>query len=101
MESATNLVEQNLSSYFQTQNFEIEKLTILCTSSGRLLWRHSSKCLLISNEGENGPNIPFLASIHRFKISLATAPISVSSTKIAKAAILPAEAPETLQIKLI
>ena len=53
---------------------KLYKLTILWTFSGRLLSRQSSRCLLISNEGENGPNAPLLASIHRLRISLATTP---------------------------
>ena len=90
-------------------------ITMRCTFSGRLSNKQSYKCLLISNDGENGPSAPALASIQRFKISLATSPasvislnltntlqfslliwpISMSSTSMDTAARLPAEAPET------
>ena len=86
-------------------------ITMRCTFSGRLLNKQSNKCLLISNDGENGPRAPALASMQRFKIALATSPepaislnslnssvispISMSSTSMDTAARLPAEAPET------
>ena len=49
-------------------------LTISCTLSGRFLYKQSDKCLLISNEGENGPRAPSLASVQRFSKALAASP---------------------------
>ena len=47
---------------------------MLCTSSGRLLARLASRCLLMSKEGEKGPRLPLLAAMHRDRMSLARAP---------------------------
>ena len=60
-------------------------ITMRCTFSGRLLNKQSNKCLLISNDGENGPSAPALASMQRFKIALATSPETLNSLNLSTA----------------
>ena len=59
------------------ENLDEERLTMWWTLSGRFLYKQSDKCLLISNDGENGPRVPALASIQRFSTALAVNPETI------------------------
>ena len=55
-----------------------------CTFSGRLAAKQSNKCLLISNDGENGPSAPARASMQRFRMALATSPATLISPDLSQ-----------------